>query len=103
MKEPGYFAYGTGQNPSPDFKDTVEDFGCYESLFEKTGEEAITGEASPAYMCFPHVPKEIKSKFPKVKLIAILRDPVDRAHSHYHNARRALTEPAETFREAVEA
>ena len=103
MKEPGYFAYGTGQNPSPDFKDTVEDFGCYESLFEKTGEEAITGEASPAYMYFPHVPKEIKSKFPKVKLIAILRDPVDRAHSHYHNARRALTEPAETFREAVEA
>lgn len=102
MKEPEYFAYGTREVPSPDFNDTVEDFGRYVYLFGKAGEGKITVEASN-YMCFPHVSEEIKSKFLEVKLIAIIRNPVDRAHSHYHHDRRALLEPIGAFREAVEA
>lgn len=41
------------------------------------------GEFSPAYFCDKEAPKKIKKYFPKVKLIVVLRDPVERAFSHY--------------------
>jgi len=46
----------------------------------------LTGEATPNYMIFPFVPKRIKNLIPTVKLIAILRNPVDRTYSHYQHA-----------------
>lgn len=45
----------------------------------------LTGEASPKYLFYPTVPDRMKSLLPDVKLIAILRNPVDRAYSHYHH------------------
>lgn len=41
------------------------------------------GEASPLYIQNPKVPKRIKEICPGVKMIAILRNPVERAFSHY--------------------
>lgn len=41
------------------------------------------GEASPFYMYLESVPERIHSLLPDVKLIFILRNPVDRAYSHY--------------------
>ena len=43
----------------------------------------ITGEASGAYLQNPHAPKRIHNLNPNVKLILLLRNPVDRAFSHY--------------------
>lgn len=43
----------------------------------------ITGEASPYYMIHPHCPDRIQNLLPNVKLIFLLRNPVDRAISHY--------------------
>lgn len=43
----------------------------------------LTGEATPAYLYYPHVPERIMGLFPTCKFIAILRNPVDRAYSHY--------------------
>jgi len=49
----------------------------------------LTGEASPYYLFHPHVPARIARVLPEVKLIALLRNPVDRAFSHYqHNIRQ---------------
>ncbi|WP_448561635.1 sulfotransferase domain-containing protein [Trichothermofontia sp.] len=48
----------------------------------------ITGEASPYYIFHPLVPQRIAQTLPEVKLIVLLRDPVDRAISHYHHAVR---------------
>jgi len=48
----------------------------------------ITGEASPYYIFHPAVPARIKQLLPEVKLIAVLRNPVDRAFSHYQHAKR---------------
>ena len=45
----------------------------------------LTGEASPFYMFHPHAPKRISELLPGVKIIIILRNPVDRAYSHYHH------------------
>ncbi|MFN3231034.1 MAG: sulfotransferase family protein [Alphaproteobacteria bacterium] len=44
---------------------------------------ALTGEATPYYMAHPHALQRIRSDLPDAKLIAVLRDPVERAVSHY--------------------
>lgn len=49
------------------------------------GRHIITGEASPYYFFHPHAPERIASTLPTVKLIAMLRNPVNRAFSHYHH------------------
>lgn len=48
----------------------------------------ITGEASPYYIFHPRAPLRVFNTVPHVKLIAILRNPVDRAYSHYYHERR---------------
>ncbi|MDP8957105.1 MAG: sulfotransferase domain-containing protein [Actinomycetota bacterium] len=47
---------------------------------------ATTGEASPNYLYHPLAAERVSSRLPEVKLIALLRDPVARAYSHYHLA-----------------
>ena len=49
------------------------------------GLDMITGEASPYYLFHPLVARRISRVLPTVKLIAMLRNPVDRAYSHYHH------------------
>ena len=63
---------------------------------------ALTGEASPYYMYHPTAPERIKAALPSVKLIAILRSPVDRAYSHYQHMVRVKREDL-TFEQALEA
>ncbi|QXD16194.1 sulfotransferase domain-containing protein [Rhodocaloribacter litoris] len=48
----------------------------------------VTGEASPSYLFHPVVAKRIHENLPDVKLIAVLRNPVDRAYSHYQHTKR---------------
>jgi hypothetical protein len=49
---------------------------------ERTG-TALTGEASPYYLFHPAVPVRVRAVLPAAKLIVLLRNPVDRAYSHY--------------------
>jgi tetratricopeptide (TPR) repeat protein len=50
----------------------------------------LTGEASPGYLCNT-IQQQVKATFPQVKLIAILRNPVKRAISHYyHNVKHGI-------------
>jgi hypothetical protein len=52
-------------------------------------EGAIRGEASPYYLFHPHAPRRIAGLLPRCRLIVMLRNPVDRAYSHYlHGIRR---------------
>jgi hypothetical protein len=51
------------------------------------GETYITGESSANYFVQAH-PGSIKSKFPDAKLILLIRNPADRAISHYKMLRR---------------
>ena len=61
----------------------------------------ITGEATPYYMFHPLCPLRIKEALPDVKLIAILRNPVERAYSHYQHSVREGYETM-SFKEALE-
>lgn len=58
----------------------------YTDFFSKYNEEKAVGEVTPMYLCDPEAPLRIKQILPEVKLIAILRDPVKRAYSHYNMA-----------------
>ena len=44
-------------------------------------QDIVTGEASPYYIFHPHAPKRAFEIVPQVKLIVMLRNPVDRAYS----------------------
>lgn len=50
-------------------------------------QEKIAGEATPNYIFYPHAPKRVFEFFPEIKLVALLRDPVERAISHYYHNR----------------
>lgn len=61
---------------------------------------AVVGEATPYYLPHPLAPKRVGERLPNAKLVAILRNPIDRALSHYYHERARGTEWLE-FPEAV--
>jgi hypothetical protein len=60
----------------------------YESLFDEAGSDQICGEASTCYSRWPvysKVPERIHTYSPKMRFIYLVRDPADRAYSHYRH------------------
>lgn len=79
--------------------------GWYRSHFPlwfKTKEGALTGEATPYYLFHPLAAARMARVLPAVKLIIMLRNPVDRTYSHYNHMRRVGREPL-TFDKAIAA
>lgn len=77
----------------------------YRSFFPRSEAEDgwfITGEASPYYLYHPHAPRRAAEVVPEARLIAVLRNPVDRAYSDYNDRVRSGFETL-SFEEAVEA
>jgi Sulfotransferase domain len=74
---------------------------CFPRQNSKDGQRSITGEATPYYLFDPPVAKRMAETVPKARLIALLRNPVDRAYSHYQMQVKRGTEPR-TFEEAIE-
>jgi hypothetical protein len=67
-----------------------------------SGRAALTGEASPYYLFHPDCPARIHRALPDAKLIVLLRNPADRAYSHYQHVRRRGWEPLD-FEAALDA
>lgn len=67
------------------------------------GRPFLTGEASPSYISHRWAPERIARMLPDAKLLVALRNPVDRAYSHFQMSRREGKEPIESFEEAVRA
>ena len=73
----------------------------YKKQFEnKNRTKLLTGEATPHYIFHPLAIKRIKQLLPNVKLIIILRNPIDNAYSHYQHYKIAGIEK-DTFEEAI--
>lgn len=72
----------------------------YRSMLKESG--LLTGEASPYYLTHPLAPERARELLPDVKLIAVLRNPVDRAYSHYWHSVRLNVEPL-SFENALAA
>jgi len=66
------------------------------------GRDVIAGEATPYYLFHPAVPERAAASVPDVRLIALLRDPIERAYSHYQLMRRTGREKL-SFAEAIAA
>jgi hypothetical protein len=100
LKEPKFFAL---EGQSLDFRGpsqlinqtSVTTLADYQALFASVGQESAIGEASPVYLYYPETAGRIARSLPQVKLIAILRDPVDRAFSSYSHLVREGFEPLE--------
>lgn len=71
-----------------------------QEFFTEGQPNRLWGKASPQYMAYPCVPERIHEMMPDIKLIAILRDPVERAYSHFKmNLRRGIEK--RPFQEAI--
>lgn len=78
----------------------VRSAGDYAALFADAPPGAVTGEASPLYLYAPGTAERIARAAPEARIIAILRNPVDRAWSNYLGCVRDGVEER-TFEEAV--
>jgi Sulfotransferase domain len=93
-KEPNYFSHQNVYSRGLEW---------YKKLFTEAKSDHICGEASTTYSRWPEfgdVPDRIARVVPEAKMIYIMRNPIDRAYSHYgHHMRRGVTM---TFEEALE-
>jgi hypothetical protein len=77
-------------------------YRAYFPLRSELGDGQITGEATATLLYTAQAPRRVHHLLPEARLIALLRDPVARAHSHYEYNRRFFGEPAATFEEAID-
>lgn len=94
-KEPGYFFRGAGRVP-------LSHYRRYFPLRPPFGPRGrLNYEATPEYIYFPHVPLRVRELDRDMRFIAILRDPVSRAVSHYGHllSHQHVRQPIERFLE----
>ncbi len=81
IKEPNYFCVSV--NPNIKLSQVIRDKKKYLNLFKHVKDEIAIGEASVPYLWDPKAPLSIHEAVPDARIIMILRDPVERALSHY--------------------
>jgi hypothetical protein len=74
----------------------------YRAHFPRARPGMITGEATPSYLFVPAAPPRLAALVPRARLVVLLRDPVDRAYSHYQ-LRRRLGREQRSFEAALDA
>ncbi len=77
------------------------DIDAYRKLFKNVTNQVAIGEASISYLYIAKSVERIKHYIPKAKLIAILRDPAERAYSNYLHLLKQEREPLTDFAEAI--
>lgn len=109
-KEPHYFAFPetdtplhfSGPHDPRHWREmTVLTLTDYENLFAPASDEIALGETSTLYMYYKDSFKNMHQLIPDAKLIAILRDPADRAFSAYTHRRRDGREPCDNLEDAI--
>jgi hypothetical protein len=121
VKEPNFFAFdkevpafaGPPEAGRPAFERdrlkrekygfSVLDRMDYEQLFAQGRDRRLRGESSAAYLYCPGSARRIREAVPDARILAVLRQPVERAFSKYQQMRRDQAEPLDSFEEAVAA
>ena len=112
-KEPNYFAFGdvavpVGARsagplaPHPAAASSVTRREDYVRLFDGRRDERAVGEVSPEYLVNERACDAIRSELPEARLVAVLRNPVERAFSDYLMYRRDGVEPDGDFGRALD-
>lgn len=103
VKEPKFFLT---DGPPPDrggpgdaqtYREHVWRRSDYEALFDPAPAGALRGESTPLYLHDPRAHRRIRELIPQARLIAVLRDPVERAHSNWTHMWSAGLEPIDDF------
>ena len=79
----------------------ISDLETYAALFTAARSDQLLGESCNHYLYQAGAARRIRHHVPEAKIIAILRDPVDRAYSNFLHLKRDGLEPARGFREAL--
>ncbi len=79
----------------------VGDLERYEALFAGVGSERAIGEVSPVYLATTRAAPRIAELIPTAKLLAVVRNPVDRAWARFLARRRDGLERRQSFADIV--
>jgi len=94
-KEPHYWSWHR-------FPAKYQTFFVNESPVLNPGpDEFVSGEFSTSSLIHPLVPRRVRASLPGLRIFVLLRNPVDRAYSHFIMSRRAGLEKECTFEEIV--
>jgi hypothetical protein len=108
FKEPTFFVWEgreydiQGPGVEQIGKRMIKDIDSYLRLFSDGRHQRIRGEASTGYLHTPGVAETIRHHVPEAKLMAILRNPIDRAYSAFLHAQRLGLEPMSDFEQALD-
>lgn len=84
IKEPDYFSHEAILKQDLYYKTThITVEKKYLALFDDVKDQKALGEASVSYLFYSGTAKKIYDFNPKAKIIILLRDPIERAYSHY--------------------
>ena len=109
VKEPKY--YLCGDSPPPAYRgpgdahsnrEWIWQRQRYLDLFADAGDEQAAGESTPFYLYHRDARRRIAADLPRAKLVAVLRDPVDRAYSNWMHLWADGLEPCADVVEACE-
>jgi hypothetical protein len=106
IKEPKFFLTdgppprGGGPGDAATYRKYVWRQRDYEALFAAAPKGTLRGESTTLYLRNASAIDRIRATIPDAKLIAVLRDPVDRAHSNWTHLHSAGLEPEHDFRRA---
>jgi hypothetical protein len=82
------------------FSRNKPNYGNYHTWFSPEETSLVLGEATPIYMYWYSAPKRIWAYNPNIKLVVMLRNPIERAYSHWNMERSKGNETLD-FREAI--
>jgi hypothetical protein len=109
QKETNFFAFSCTESfrwhgPEPGaITGRVRTADHYERLLEEGTPFPVRGEVSPLYLYSPTAAQRIAGYAPGTRVVIILRNPVDRAYSHFLHLTRDGREPCADFEKALEA
>lgn len=82
------------------FRAGAPDYSIYHSFFAPEPRHKVIGEATPIYMYWRDAPRRIWQYNRDMKLVVILRNPIDRAYSHW-NMERSERRDSASFWDAI--
>ena len=89
IKEPNYFSHkALAQRELYYATNDINNIEEYHGLYTQSEGLLYYGDASVSYMPYPEVAENIYSYNPQAKIIILLRDPSERAYSHYKMDKR---------------
>lgn len=110
VKEPKFFltdgppgSEGGGPGDAKTYREHVWRREEYEALFDIAPGRAasgLKGESTPFYLHNREAQKRIRALIPDAKLIVVLRDPIERAHSNWAHLWSAGLDPCDDFVQA---